>query len=193
METYYTSYWKFYFDLIKDVKGDIVECGVGRGRSLKIISKVFPDRDIYGYDSFEGFPEPTIQDKSPRNPKKGEWSDTRSGRQVNGIGDGRTKCTKEWVQNIIPNVILRGGFFNKSLKSHPILPIALLHVDGDLYQAHKDTLEVLFDRVASGGVIVFDDIHEGYFPGGMIAVREFFGDRFDDFQLNEGKYYYIKP
>lgn len=185
------TYWETFADIIKDVEGDIVECGVGRGGSLRIISKLFPDRDIYGYDSFEGFPEPTIQDKSPRNPKKGEWSDTRCGRIVNGIGDGRTKCTKEWVQSIIPNVILRGGFFEDSIEPHN--HIALLHLDGNLYMSHKIPLELLFDSVVSGGIIVFDDIHEDFFPGGMIAVKEFFGDRFGDFQVNEGKYYYIKP
>jgi len=71
-------YWSKFFEMVKDVKGDIVECGVARARSLIILStlnKIYGlDRQIYGYDSFEGFPEPTIEDVSFRNTKKGEWS-----------------------------------------------------------------------------------------------------------------------
>ena len=31
-------------------------------------------RRIFGYDSFEGFPDPTIEDRAFRDPKKGDWS-----------------------------------------------------------------------------------------------------------------------
>ena len=160
------TYWETFADIIKDVEGDIVECGVGRGGSLRIISKLFPDRDIYGYDSFEGFPEPTIQDKSPRNPKKGEW-----------------KHSKDYVYGAlsaegIKNVMLIKGFFDDSLGSR-CYPIALLHLDADLYQSHKDPLYFLYDSVVSGGIIVFDDVFRDKkdrpFPGAHTATKEFFG------------------
>ena len=63
-----------------NIPGDIVECGVGRGVSIfkmgKISSILGMSKKIYGYDSFEGFPEPNIKDSSFRKPKKGDWSDT---------------------------------------------------------------------------------------------------------------------
>jgi len=183
------TYWEKYTDMIKDIPGDIVECGVGRGQSLITIAKLNPDRIIYGYDSFEGFPEPTKEDKSPRNPKKGEWSKSL---------DGKQDYTKDYVYSVldregINNVILTKGFFDESTKNHPDRPITLLHLDSDLYQSHKVPLEILFDKVISGGIVVFDDIHEDYFPGGMIAVKEFFNGKDGIWGRNNGKYYYIKP
>ena len=40
----------------------------------KISSILGMSKKIYGYDSFEGFPEPNIKDSSFRKPKKGDWS-----------------------------------------------------------------------------------------------------------------------
>ena len=77
-------YWYELFQKILNIQGDIVECGVGRGRSLITLSVLnnyfnlklsdYPDRKIIGLDSFSGFPEPSIKDISFRNIKKGEWS-----------------------------------------------------------------------------------------------------------------------
>ena len=81
-------YWKIFFEITKDLPGDIVECGVGRGRSLLIISALNNilekheggGRKIFAYDSFEGFPEPSLQDEFFRDIKKGDWSYSPSGK-----------------------------------------------------------------------------------------------------------------
>jgi hypothetical protein len=77
-------YWQKFFDMVEDLAFDsVVECGVGRGRSLITIASLETlyatlgkrrHRHIYGLDSFEGFPDPTPEDDSPRRPKKGEWN-----------------------------------------------------------------------------------------------------------------------
>lgn len=84
-----TIYWHYYLDLVENLEFNlIVECGVGRGRSL--ISILSPEnyfslknsrsrRNIYALDSFEGFPEPSIQDKSSRNSTKGDWAQSPNG------------------------------------------------------------------------------------------------------------------
>lgn len=190
--------------MIKKVHGDIVECGVGRGRSLLIISAINylldknegGGRKVYGYDSFQGFPEPTMQDKSYRNPKKGEWSHSPS---------GKYKYTPIFIKKILDQaglpenvpLTLKKGYFEKTLPHHSSKPIALLHVDCDLYQSYKTTLETLFDKVASGGVIVFDDLIAGDknpgFPGAMQALRDFFQSEVKKLKISiAGKYYYIK-
>ena len=60
------------------VKGDIVEFGVGRGRSLLVLSYLLSQmnskKKLYAFDSFKGFGEIHTKDRSSRNPKKGEWS-----------------------------------------------------------------------------------------------------------------------
>ena len=193
--------------MITDVPGDIVECGIGRGRSLLINSTInyFLDanegggRAIYAYDSFEGFPEPTNEDDSVRDPKKGEWSMSPS---------GKYKYSKEFTQqnlsesglptDIVSSVSITKWFFSDSLKKHPNRPIALLHIDGDLYSSYMDTLENLYDMVSKGGVIVFDDFlaestEDESFPGARKVVKEFLGDKFNNVKVSVGgTNYYIK-
>ena len=72
-------YYKRLYDSIKNIEGDIVECGVGKGISfLTLVNLVKEEglgRKIYGFDSFEGFPEPSQYDKSAvRNSRKGDWN-----------------------------------------------------------------------------------------------------------------------
>lgn len=199
-----TIYWWKFFEKIKTVRGDIVECGIGRARSLMIIcainflldKKEGGGRRVYGYDSFAGFPEPTIEDESFRNPQKGEWSCSPS---------GKYKYSSKFIKQVLKSadiplgsrLILRKGFFNKSLLDHPDRPIALLHIDGDLYQSYKDVLEILFDRVSKKGIIVFDDFAVGAkkdpFPGAKLAVKNFLGTEFNKLQQSiAGKYFYVK-
>ena len=63
---------------VSNVEGDIIEFGVGRGRSLIVISYLLSQLNIkkklYAFDSFQGFGTIHKKDKSSRNPKKGEWS-----------------------------------------------------------------------------------------------------------------------
>ena len=199
-------YWLKFFEMTKNVPGDIVECGIGRGRSLIILCALNyffeknegGQRRIFGYDSFEGFPEPTIEDRSFRDHKKGDWSKSPTGKDV---------YTEEFVKKVLTEakipineikLTLTKGFFEKSLPNHPNDPIAILHVDGDLYQSHKSTLENLYDKVSSGGVIIFDDICYGFensepFPGARTAVKEFFNDKYNLLKVSVGgNLYYLK-
>jgi len=199
-------YWNKFFEMTKNVPGDIVECGIGRGRSLLILCALNyyfekdegGQRQIFGYDSFEGFPEPKIEDKSLRSPKKGDWASSPS---------GKYDYSPEFIKQIlneanIPlekiDLTLMKGFFNESLINHPQNPIAILHIDGDLYESHKSVLEKLFDQVNRGGVIIFDDVlevedSEDPFPGGKLAVKEFFKEKYQLLKTSiGGTLYYIK-
>ena len=203
-----TIYWWKFFEMVKDIPGDIVECGIGRARSLIIISALNfllekeegGQRTIYGYDSFEeGFPEPSKEDMNFRKPKKGEWSKSPS---------GKYDYTENFIKNVIKeagipineiDLVLKKGFFDKTLKTHPKNPIAILHVDGDLYESYKSTLENLYDKVSPGGIIVFDDIkyfesnENELFPGARLAVEEFFNKDISEFKKAiTGNYYHIK-
>lgn len=199
-------YWWKFFEAAALVEGDIVECGIGRGRSLIIISSINRflskeeggQRRILAYDSFDGFPEPSTQDQSLRNPKKGDWSYSPS---------GKYKYTLEFITEVLSEagieadtneLSLYQGFFSESLPHHPDRPIAILHIDGDLYQSYKDTLENLYSKVSTGGIIVFDDFQSEYsgyerWPGSRIAVKEFLGERFFELKLSDrGTYYFVK-
>jgi hypothetical protein len=186
----------YFYDLlckVANVEGDIVECGVGWGRSLfafALLSELFDrERKIYGFDSFQGFPEPTREDEAQRhNIKKGRYSTTKEGviRYLVNSGMNRTF--------IDGKIILIEGYFSQTLREYSGRAIALLHLDCDLYQSYKESLHSLYPKMARGGVIAFDDYHEkDKFPGAKKAIDEFFTGREEISRSNMiNRYYAIK-
>ena len=87
-----------------------------------------------------------------------------------------------WFEDTIPQVKERMG------------PIALLHLDGDLYQSTKTCLEELYPAVVSGGFVVIDDY--GDWKGCRKAVEEYFaahGIVVDLVQVDWTGVYFQKP
>lgn len=172
-------YFKRLYDSIAHLKGDIVECGVGCGTSFSVLVGLAEaekkQRLIWGFDSFEGFPEPTIHDKSPRNSKKGDWNYSTPDLIVNLLLN-ECKIERNFVQN---NVKIIKGFFQENLeKKYTGEKIALLHLDVDLYDSYKTCLEVLWPKVVDGGVVILDEYRGKKtfrkFPGAVKAIDEFF-------------------
>ena len=60
-------YFQRMFERVKDVPGDIVECGVSVGHGILAFALLCElsgsNRKIWAFDSFEGFPPPTNQDR----------------------------------------------------------------------------------------------------------------------------------
>jgi hypothetical protein len=98
----------------------------------------------------------------------------------------------------VSRMTLTAGFFENSLPGHPDRPIALLHVDGDLYRSYISTLENLFPKVVPGGIVVFDDFSVGEdanesFPGARQAVKDFLKEDYKNLKPSiGGTYYYVK-
>ena len=169
--------WDDYFfkviQNVNNVDGCFVEMGFGQGDSVGIIKKFMEDdsidiknRDIWVYDSFEGFPEPTKEDYSRRNVKKGERTHPESIAYNMGIPKNR---------------VIKGWFENTLIDNIPDESIAVLHLDCDLYESYKTCLNILYDKVAEGGLIMFDEYMSNTqatnFPGAVQAIDEFFSDK----------------
>ena len=130
MDAKYTRrlfHFEYLLRQLEDVEGRIVECGVGPGRSIfafSIITQhVTRSREIWGFDTFEGIPPPTIEDGSENARKTGWWN--HSQRQVvellgfNGLGG----------PYISKNIRFVPGEFSESLPRYDGGAIALLHLD----------------------------------------------------------------
>lgn len=188
------------FNMIKHLDGDIVECGVGVGRTFLFWVFLCYDeggqRHVWGFDSFEGFPEPSQEDDSPRHPKKGEWNVASIEKVFDMLVS--TGLSSHWV---LSSTTLVKGFFEDSLSKYRGEKIALLHIDADLYESYKTVLETLYDKVQKGGIIAVDEYMETFdhvnFPGAQKAIDEFFKSRNIEIRLSRdvasGKYYIIKP
>lgn len=143
-------------------------------------------RQIIALDSFQGFPEPSIEDRSPRNPKKGEWSESPN-KQFNYSVENLHKVLSlaeltHYLQGGEFQSTFRvvEGFFDETTKALECSEIALLHLDGDLYESVKTPLVNLSPRISVGGIVVIDDYKllknndvEEAFPGARLAVEDF--------------------
>jgi O-methyltransferase len=49
------------------------------------------------------------------------------------------------------------GWFRDTLATAPVERLALLRLDGDLYESTMDALEALYDRVSTWGFVIVDD------------------------------------
>lgn len=125
---------------IRAVKNDgiVAEFGVNSGGTINQIAKFMPGRKIHGFDSFEGLPEAW----SGYNLVAGHFS--RQGRMPRVRGN--VTLHPGWFTDTLPS-------FAKSLSQ----PIALLHVDCDLYSSTKTIFQHLKDHIVPGTIIVFDE------------------------------------
>lgn len=173
--------YKLFTDLVRKIPGNIVECGVGKGRTLLYFTYLCPDRNIHGFDSFEGFPEPTKEDASGRNPKKGEWS---------GVSESDILRIIK-VAGVHKKVLLHRGFLSETVGTYSGEEIALLHIDVDLYGSYKDSFK-LVRFVVPGGIILFDEYETKAFPGATKAVDEFIRETGLELLQEAGRYYVVK-
>jgi len=154
----------------KGIPGDFVETGVWRGGTVIFMRAVMKalnvsDRTVWACDSFEGLPKPTDaadgQDVSDVDFLKVSLEQVQDNFRKFDVLDGQVKFLKGW--------------FSETLPSAPIGPIAILRLDGDLYNSTMDALDALYDRVSDGGYVIIDDYVA--WPSCKRAVGDFLAKR----------------
>lgn len=136
-------------------KYPICEVGVYKGGSLKTLADNFPERKVYGVDSFEGLPEEYWTKDEIHKP--GEFSDSS------------LEEVKKFVNN--ENVIFVQTLF-PSAKLKP-RKFSFVHLDIDFYKAIRDSLDWFVPKMAEGGVIVLDDYEWPACPGVAKALKKY--------------------
>jgi hypothetical protein len=116
----------------------VLEFGVFMGTTIGQLREDLDSKyQLFGFDSFEGLPEDWIG----TNLMKGFFS------------------TEGKIPDI-ENIVFYKGLFKDSIpqyKETNTKPIALLHIDCDLYSSTVDVLYGLSEYIVSGTVIVFDE------------------------------------
>ena len=173
----------------KNVKGDYVECGVWKGGNLILFKKFLENekvieevKSIYGFDTFEGMTEPDENDFQITNKIKAKdlfKTDTNKSSHLWGIckiDDVKNNLSKNLKD--IDNINLIKGPVEQTLSIKENIPdcISLLRLDTDFYISTKKELEVLYERVSPGGIIIIDDY--GHWAGSKKAVDEFFKNKY---------------
>jgi len=152
-----------------NIPGDYAEFGTWRGGSLYLVASIWAelgqDRQLYGFDSFEGLPEPDLQ---------------RDGHELYAgmFGDNDYEDTRRFfAEKGLDRVHLVKGWFAQTISAIEGRPLGLCHIDADCYESVKLALERSYPCVVPGGFIVFDDYRHPACSGATIAVEEFFARR----------------
>ncbi|KKD54571.1 MULTISPECIES: TylF/MycF/NovP-related O-methyltransferase [Paenibacillus] len=144
------------------VKGSVAELGVFKGEFSKYINRVFPDRQLYLFDTFSGFDQKDID-----NENKGDFSNSIAGEFCNSDVD--LVLNKMMYKE---NCIVKKGYFPESA-SDVNETFAFVSLDVDLYQPILEGLKFFYPKMSDGGYIIVHDYNSTRFHGVKQAVREY--------------------
>ena len=164
------------------IMGDIVETGVWRGGASIMARAVLmaygvTDRKIVCCDSFEGlpmpngaqFPEDADSDFHTFAELAVSLEQVRANFTSFGLLDQQVEFVKGWFCNTMPNIETK--------------QIAVLRLDGDMYESTIDPLIHLYDRIPIGGWVIIDDYH--VVPASKSAVHDFLDSRGEQQKMHE--------
>jgi hypothetical protein len=156
------------------VPGDFVETGVWRGGACIMARAVFnaygvTDRRVIVCDSFEGLPRP-----DPETYPADTGSDFHEYADLS-VSLERVKANFAKFDLLDDRVVFLKGWFRDTMAQVPSAQIAVLRLDGDMYESTIDPLRSLYDRIPDGGWVVVDDYH--VVPASKAAVHDFLASR----------------
>lgn len=149
----------------ENIPGDFIETGVWRGGSavfMRAIIKAYEsDRTVWAADSFEGLPPPSLpQDEGDQHHMFAELrvslNFVKETFEAYGLLDEQVKFLKGWFKDTLP--------------SAPIEQLAILRLDGDMYESTRDAIEPLYPKLSRGGFCIVDDYQ---LKGCKAAIEEY--------------------
>jgi O-methyltransferase len=153
------------------VPGDFVECGVYRGFSLAVVAEFLGlenvSKVLYLYDTFEGIPDAYNSERRSNAVYRRENAQDRD-----AIFKHVQNRFSKWS-----NVRVVRGTVPDTFRVACPEAIAFLHLDMNSSRSEIAALEVLFDRVSPGGMIVFDDYGWSDYVKQKIAEDAFMAQR----------------
>lgn len=170
------------FKKILKIQGSIIECGVYAGQGLMTwahLSSIYEpigglSREIFGFDTFEGFPHvDEIDNKNTRGIKHlhgdlncpGAFEDIKKSIELHD--------QTRYRPNIKKIHLIKGDFLKTSEQffiNHPHVIPALLYLDFDLYAPTCKALEVFYKKMPKGSIIAFDEANYSTWPGETQAI-----------------------
>jgi O-methyltransferase len=154
----------------REIPGDLIETGVWRGGAtifMRGVLKAYDDseRTVWVADSFQGLPKPN-PDAYPVDAGDKFWT-------MSGLAVSLEVVRANFAQyNLLDDrVQFLPGWFRDTLGSAPFDQLAILRLDGDMYESTMDALTALYPKLSVGGYVIIDDF--GVMSGCQAAVRDF--------------------
>jgi hypothetical protein len=137
------------------VPGDFMETGVWRGGACIMMRAVLrayavTDRRVIAADSFAGFPEPS----------KGVEPDAAFYlHQFQDFAVPLEEVKEAFARYglLDDQVVFLKGLFKDTLPTAPVVRLAVLRLDGDMYESTRDGLVSLYHKLSEGGTLIADD------------------------------------
>jgi hypothetical protein len=150
---------------VKNVPGDIVECGVFKGTGLYTFLKLKhllnpnSSKKVIGFDFFNT--EDLLS--SIKGQDKEAMTTLFKGRDFNYSSTYKEQFENNLIDNGFTKddfILIEGDIIETSrtfVEDNPGFKISLLYMDLDLDKPTYETLCNLWDRVSKGGIVVFDE------------------------------------
>jgi len=152
------------------VPGDFIETGVWRGGACIFARGILKahgikDRTVWLADSFAGLPPPD-PDKYPDDagdilhllkPLAISLEQVKANFDTYGLLDDRVQFLKGWFKDTLPKA--------------PLKQLAVVRLDGDMYESTMDGLTSLYPKLSVGGYVIVDDY--GAVPACAKAVKDY--------------------
>lgn len=151
----------------RGVPGDFMETGVWRGGAcifLRALLAAYGDRGrrVWLADSFQGLP-------APAHPA--DAGGTLHHFPQLAVSLEAVMANFARYDLLDDQVRFLPGWFQATLPRAPVQQLALLRLDGDMYESTMTALRALYHRVSVGGYLIVDDY--GSIPACRRAVDEF--------------------
>ena len=149
------------------IPGDFMETGVWRGGACIMMRAVLraygvTDRRVLAADSFAGFPVSAAP---------ADASFEFIGHKDFAVPLDEVKAAFARYGLLDAQVVFFEGFFKDTLPAAPVETLAVLRLDGDMYESTKDGLVNLYHKLSPGGALIADDYY--LFEAQRQAVDEF--------------------
>ncbi|MBR0883962.1 TylF/MycF family methyltransferase [Bradyrhizobium liaoningense] len=142
--------------IAEKIPGDFIETGVWRGGTCIYARAILmahhqPTRRVFVADSFRGLPPP-----DPEN-YPADANDPHSTFAALSVSREEVERNFRRYGLLDENVVFVEGWFKDSLPTAPIEKIAVLRLDGDMYESTIQALNALYHKVSPGGFVIIDD------------------------------------
>ena len=178
-ERMYVLYKAVEYIVKAKIPGDFVECGVWKGGSTMVIAYTLlkikdTKRKIYLYDTYEGMPGLTKEDKTFYNNKVAKGISNRNRKDKKWLFSSLEEVKKNMFSTRYPskNIIFVKGKVEDTIPKTMPSKITLLRLDTDWYESTKHELIHLYPKLLKGGVLIIDDY--GHWAGSKKATDEYF-------------------
>ena len=157
------------YDRCQYIKGDLIETGAWRGGACIFMRAILAvhgvtDRCVFVADSFKGLPKPD-DDSFPGDKNDRHWTQEFLAVSVNQVRENFKK-----YDLLDDQVVFLEGWFKDTLPKLGSERIAVMRLDGDMYESTWQALTYLYPRLSPGGFCIIDDYHLG---GCRKAVDEY--------------------